>query len=75
MSVGQGVTATQETKGAEQLTEQPDDEQHDCVPCHGEGAFVCRDGCHTLECDECGGSGRLWSDDSPVPANEVRYLG
>lgn len=52
-----------------------DDEQHDCVPCHGAGVYVCVEGCHTTPCDECDGSGRLWADDSPVPENEVVYLG
>jgi hypothetical protein len=55
----------------------PDDEtgpeQHDCNVCHGEGEFVCIDGCHQQDCDECDGSGRLWADDSPVRQNEVRH--
>jgi DnaJ-class molecular chaperone len=53
----------------------PDDEaeQHDCNVCHGDGAFSCSGGCHTRDCDECDGSGRLDADDNPVPANEVRY--
>jgi DnaJ-class molecular chaperone len=53
----------------------PDEEseQHDCNVCHGNGDFICEQGCHTQECDECDGSGRLWPDDSPVPANEVEY--
>jgi len=30
-------------------------------------------GCHTMECGECDGSGRLWRDDSPVPQSEVEF--
>lgn len=54
-------------------TEEPEPEQHDCRVCHGEGYLSCINGCHDEDCDECDGSGRLWADDSPVPANEVRY--
>ncbi len=50
-------------------------EQHDCNQCHGDGEMACVDGCHTIECAECDGSGRLWSDDSPVRPNEVEYRG
>lgn len=48
-----------------------DIEQVPCDRCHGEGAFVCRDGCHTVECDECDGSGYLYESGEPVSPAEV----
>ncbi len=58
------------------MTAERADEQHDCNQCHGVGEMACVDGCHTIECDERGGSGgRLWSEDSPVRPNEVEYRG
>jgi DnaJ-class molecular chaperone len=48
-------------------------EQHDCGACHGQGAFACVNGCHTVDCDECDGSGRLYPDDSPVPSGQEKW--
>lgn len=47
------------------------EQTHACVPCHGTGTYSCDQGCHTVECDECEGTGLLTSDDEPVRRDAI----
>lgn len=50
------TTIEAEMNAIEQVDEDTP-ERETCGECHGEGEFVCINGCHTRECWSCDGEG------------------